>query len=317
MKKLIMVGLMLAISMAVSRPSAAAVDWTAINPAMEGATSVKELTDCLECHEDYMKSFEKTRHAKYFKATDSGEGIVCEKCHGPMSKHLAEAESLLTSEKEPTVVSFEKISHHQKNQICMKCHESGLRMHWSGSAHEMSGVSCSSCHYVMEKKSAKSLFISEDPKKACTNCHKEKRAQLMRSSHMPLREGKMDCASCHNPHGGPGPSLLKTASVNEACYECHADKRGPFLWEHAPVRENCSNCHDPHGSNNEALLKIKNPYLCQSCHSASGHPSTLYDGSKLPGGSGGASAQLVGRGCLNCHSLIHGSNHPSGAKFQR
>ena len=28
-------------------------------------------------------------------------------------------------------------------------------------------------------------------------------------------------------------------------------------------------------------------------------------------------AQIVGRDCLNCHSLIHGSNSPAGTKFQR
>ena len=33
--------------------------------------------------------------------------------------------------------------------------------------------------------------------------------------------------------------MLKEASVNDNCYKCHAEKRGPFLWEHPPVRENC------------------------------------------------------------------------------
>ena len=28
-------------------------------------------------------------------------------------------------------------------------------------------------------------------------------------------------------------------------------------------------------------------------------------------------AQLAARACLNCHVLVHGSNHPAGAKFQR
>jgi DmsE family decaheme c-type cytochrome len=137
----------------------------------------------------------------------------------------------------------------------------------------------------------------------------------MRSSHMPLREGKMDCASCHNPHGGPGPSLLKTPSVNETCYSCHAEKRGPLLWEHTPVREKCTYCHDSHGSNHDNLLKRRVPYLCQTCHSMVFHPSSLYDRGGLP--PGGAAQQMLGKGCLNCHSLVHGSNHPSGARFTR
>ena len=179
----------------------------------------------------------------------------------------------------------------------------------------MSGVGCSNCHYISERRSEKNLFITEDPKKACFQCHKERRAQLQRSSHMPLREGKMDCASCHNPHGGPGPSLLKTASVNETCYTCHAEKRGPMLWEHPPVRENCANCHEPHGSNYPNLLKMKVPYLCQSCHVGAGHPSNIYNANNLPGGT--TDQRLLGKGCLNCHSQVHGSNHPSGPRFQR
>ncbi len=96
---------------------------------------------------------------------------------------------------------------------------------------------------------------------------------MWRSSHMPVREGKVVCTDCHNPHGSFSEALLKTATINEVCYQCHAEKRGPFLWEHPPVRENCLNCHDPHGSNNDFLLKISRPRLCQQCHSGGQHNS--------------------------------------------
>jgi len=71
---------------------------------------------------------------------------------------------------------------------------------------------------------------------------------------MPLPEGAMSCDDCHNPHGSLTSPLLKTNTVNETCYQCHAEKRGPFLFEHAPVRESCLNCHTPHGSNQATLL---------------------------------------------------------------
>ena len=60
--------------------------------------------------------------------------------------------------------------------------------------------------------------------------------------------------------------MLRENSVNENCYKCHAEKRGPFLWEHNPVRENCLNCHDAHGSTKQALLKVQAPKLCGECH---------------------------------------------------
>jgi DmsE family decaheme c-type cytochrome len=121
----------------------------------------------------------------------------------------------------------------------------------------------------------------------------------------------MSCTSCHNPHGGVTPQLLKENSVNETCYTCHAEKRGPFLWEHAPVTESCTSCHQPHGSNHEAMLKVTKPRLCQQCHIETRHPTRPY-GNDL------ASKKFVlGRACNSCHVNIHGSNHPSGFAFTR
>ena len=118
------------------------------------------------------------------------------------------------------------------------------------------------------------------------------------------------------PHGSTTEPLLKADSVNETCYGCHADLRGPFLFEHAPVRDNCVNCHQPHGSNHEALLVTTRPLLCQQCHAQPGHPSELLTRGNMANGPR-PDIRLMNRGCSNCHSQIHGSNHPSGSRFQR
>ncbi len=109
--------------------------------------------------------------------------------------------------------------------------------------------------------------------------------------------------------------LLLKPTLNETCYTCHAEKRGPFLWEHAPVAENCTNCHTPHGSIHPTLLVKRAPLLCQQCHSQSGHPSVARTGAGLPGGS--PSGFLLAGACINCHSQVHGSNDPSGVKLMR
>jgi DmsE family decaheme c-type cytochrome len=103
------------------------------------------------------------------------------------------------------------------------------------------------------------------------------------------------------------PGLLVKSTLNDTCYTCHAEKRGPFVWEHEPTRESCANCHTPHGSNQRNLLNSRDPFLCLGCHSYGGHVN-------LPrynrvGSSYG--------GCTSCHITTHGSNHPSGAKFTR
>jgi DmsE family decaheme c-type cytochrome len=139
-------------------------------------------------------------------------------------------------------------------------------------------------------------------------------SKQQRVGHMPVREGKMTCTSCHNPHGSTNVRMLKVGNyINELCVSCHAEKRGPFLWDHAPVREGCNTCHDPHGSNNDRMLVAKAPMLCQRCHISSRHPATIYDGVQLTS----ASNRLVGRSCVNCHSQIHGSNSPAGNVFLR
>ena len=209
------------------------VDWGALNPILVGATFVKDSAKCVECHEDYMQTYQGTKHDRVLAAGG------CESCHGPMSKHLDAPKR----KKLEATISFDPeggLTVKQKASICMQCHEGGKQLYWQSGPHEASNVSCDSCHYVMERKSDKSLKLAEDAKTICMGCHIEKKGQMLKSAHMPVNEGKLDCSSCHNPHGSFGPELLKTATVNETCYSCHAEKRGPFLWEHAPVREDCS-----------------------------------------------------------------------------
>ena len=99
--------------------------------------------------------------------------------------------------------------------------------------------------------------------------------------------------------------MMVRDSVNDTCYTCHMEKRGPFVRTHQPVQENCSICHNPHGSTQPNLLKVRSPFLCQQCHEPTSHRGTL--GS--PGGTS-TSANLLARGCLNCHTSIHGTNNP-------
>jgi DmsE family decaheme c-type cytochrome len=131
---------------------------------------------------------------------------------------------------------------------------------------QKAGVACTDCHTARGQGSGAG---EGDPAEKCFTCHAQQRAESFKYSHHPIREGKVVCSDCHNPHGSPGDTnLLKEFTVNETCYNCHADKRGPLLWEHQPVRDNCLNCHTPHGSNEPRLMKERMNFLCSSCHSA-------------------------------------------------
>lgn len=235
----------------------------------------------------------------------------CQTCHGPSPQHLTDYSSGKPAK--PTITFDERTPVEAQNSACLGCHEKGARVHWQGSTHEFAGLACASCHDIHTPRDA--VLNKQTQMGVCFDCHQEKRAQMHKTSAHPLAEGQMACTDCHNPHGGSGESLLVADSVNETCYQCHAEKRGPFLWEHAPVRESCVNCHQPHGSVHESMLISRGPFLCQQCHMAAFHPSTAYSGSGIP--PAGAAQQVLAKNCMNCHTQVHGSNHPSGVRLTR
>jgi DmsE family decaheme c-type cytochrome len=298
--------------------------------APPGTYTANAVQSCLrECHNKEPITFIlQTPHAVKGDARTPFAQHQCETCHGPSPEHIAE------SGKPVTVVFKGKLASPvaDRNAKCLSCHQSGLRMHWSGSQHESRGVACNDCHQI--HATDQRVLRKATQAEVCFACHKEQRAQTRRISTHPLAvtslasTAKMACSDCHNPHGSTGPRMLVKNSVNETCFTCHAEKRGPFLWEHAPVSDDCTNCHTPHGSSNAPLLKARAPWLCQECHSGD-HGAQINSGANLAGGNvttvngqqmPGAAAprmQTSARACLNCHVLVHGSNHPAGAKFQR
>lgn len=264
---------------------------------------------CTACHESEGKSLHDSLHGKATNVrTPAGTANqACETCHGPGREHAESGD--------PTkILQPETMPARESSERCVACHNRGSHAMWKGSMHDARNLSCVTCHSIHNPKSAASQLKTATIAETCVTCHRTQVAKTLRSGHMPLREGKMDCASCHNPHGSTGVRMLKAGNwVNETCVSCHTEKRGPFLWDHAPVREACNTCHDPHGSNNDRMLIAKTPMLCQRCHIGTRHPSTIYDGAQLAA----RSNRLIGRGCINCHAQIHGSNSPAGHAFLR
>jgi DmsE family decaheme c-type cytochrome len=275
-------------------------------PVAEGYVGAET---CAGCHEDQALSLAKTSHGRTGVQTWDG-AAACESCHGPGAAHAAEGDP--TKIKNPA-----KLSAEARSEVCLTCHQRGDRVHWQGSPHEGRGLSCLTCHKVHHQGDPPPALLAKGTEfDTCGSCHLKRKAVLMRSSHMPLREGRMTCSSCHNPHGSTGPAMLLQDSVNENCYTCHAEKRAPMLWEHAPVKENCLNCHDPHGSLHPRMQIAKQPRLCQQCHDEARHPTQPYsDASASP--EFFPNSRMFDRGCMNCHSQIHGSNHPAGQRFLR
>lgn len=281
---------------------------------------------CVECHgaggENAAKSIYLTTHSTTADAaTPFAHGNQgCESCHGPSKAH---AEKQAAAFRPPPPMSFSRDTPAEdKDSICLDCHNDSRSMfHWAGSAHDIENTACVDCHTVHRPNDP--VLALETQPQVCYACHQEQRAQFLRQSRHPVDTGTgvtshiglLSCADCHRPHGSNSPGSLIQNTLNETCYMCHAEKRGPFLWEHQPVRENCNICHLPHGANHEALLVRRGPWLCQNCHLAQFHPSTAYSGTGIP--PQGAAQALLAADCRNCHQQVHGSNHPSGVRLTR
>jgi len=290
--------------LALARASAAGA--TAAAPAAGTEATYVGAETCAECHDTVAKGLASSPHGKDGFAKLSAHG--CETCHGPGSRHVEDPDNVALRPR------IDTLDARAQSAICQNCHSGGKQFFWHGGRHEQKGLSCLTCHSVHSPKSDTARLKESSVAEMCFTCHKDVRAETWKTSHHPIREGKITCTDCHNPHGSETPKMIIAASVNDQCYTCHAEKRGPFLWEHPPVRENCMNCHTPHGSNHLKLQKTSVPYLCQQCHANTRHPGTLYDATALAG-QAKASNRIFNRACLDCHASIHGSNSPSSPYF--
>ena len=279
---------------------------------------------CTKCHDESenkpILAIYQTPHG----VTGDGRTPSCTSCHGPSKEHLTgavdgkgrPAPDVVFGSKQ-TTAGYAPTGAQAQAEPCLTCHKAGLRMHWPGSQHQTNDVACASCHTVHVAKDP--VLVKTEQANVCFACHKEQRAQTKQISAHPIDAGKMSCSDCHNPHGSSGPKLLAKNTVTETCFTCHAEKRGPFAWEHQPVTEDCTNCHTPHGSNITPLLKSRPPFLCDECHDGP-HNSQAPYGTAVAGIQGGGAVKggnpnsnAVGRACMNCHVMIHGSNSPTGA----
>jgi DmsE family decaheme c-type cytochrome len=302
------------------------VVWTHSVTAQEASKGQGQSTDvCLACHnQPKLTGVLRSPHGVAGDPRTHAASEGCESCHGDSAQHRHKPEAgakrvlpgVRFSGPDASPVA-------ERNAVCLGCHESGMRMNWHGSQHAGADVPCSSCHTAHAARDP--VLEKATQPQVCFACHGEQRAESFQFSHHPIREGKVVCSDCHNPHGSAGPKLLKELTINETCYDCHAEKRGPLLWEHEPVREDCSICHTPHGSTQARLLKERPPYLCQSCHGLDSHNDKSLAGQNLADGNRSVSSgtfaiqkfQLMARGCVNCHSQVHGSNSPGGMLLTR
>lgn len=294
----------------------------AADAILKPAASIKDVVlngdaKCTKCHDESdaatVLAIGKTRHGtKADRSTPS-----CVSCHGESDKHVNKPDGVKDRPK-PDVLfkGAHKSAASAQSGTCISCHQKDAqRSHWAGSIHESRDVACSSCHQIHTAQDK--VRDKRTQPEVCFACHKKQRSEVSRPSHHPVLEGKVACSDCHNAHGSVGAKLMKRDTVVDTCYQCHAEKRGPFVHNHQPVSEDCSNCHNPHGTVVESMLKARPPFLCHQCHTPHGGFIPQIKGAQVSpptsanGLGKGTTNVTQGRACLNCHTEVHGSNNPS------
>jgi DmsE family decaheme c-type cytochrome len=281
----------------VSSPSVPGATVSAMDSKFVGAEA------CKTCHEDLYNSWEKTPHRKTTLNKAGGPSKQgCEGCHGPGADHVA------GDGDKSKIFVFENASTKDVNAHCMTCHEGGTQhMNAINSSHTQNDVSCISCHSPHHAQTKEFLLVKAQPE-LCYSCHLQQKSQFQMPFRHRVIEGLVQCSDCHNPHGTVGAKQVRASATQDAvCFTCHADKQGPFVFEHEPVKiEGCSSCHIPHGGANPHMLRVSNVnLLCLQCHT---NVTANAKAGSAPGTPSFHSQQTFFKSCTLCHSQVHGSN---------
>jgi DmsE family decaheme c-type cytochrome len=247
---------------------------------------------CATCHAEVAKKFSDNPHSK-LALLHNGTGATCESCHGGGKAHVESGGDVTK------IKQISKLTPTQVDETCLGCH-AGAHPNFDRSPHGKAGVSCTSCHSVHSGDTDAKLLKASQPK-LCYQCHTDVKPSFDMPFHHKVNEGLVKCSDCHDAHGTfTANNVRSTSDMNLVCTKCHAETRGPWVFEHAVIKgEGCMGCHTPHGSQNPRLLNVANiNQLCNQCHSPVA-ASTVH----------GMNAGSADRPpCISCHTMIHGSN---------
>lgn len=276
---------------------------------------------CESCHSAKFTQFAATPHGVLITdplvdTRDRG----CEACHGPGAEHSKLAKDVADRMSQPggantptptdwKIFNPKRATAEEVADRCTRCHtEQSIRRQHDHVEHDPKAVSCNDCHSPHQEHTNPYLLI-DDPPALCFRCHADVKSSFERPYHHKVLEGGLTCLDCHSGHGDRNTVAARRSpeGLSGLCASCHADKRGPWVFEHLGLSrsgEGCLTCHSPHGSVNNRLLVRNTVFqVCIECHSEIGLSADTSRG-LFPHDLGNPKF----RACTNCHTQIHGSN---------
>lgn len=189
---------------------------------------------CMNCHNS---GFEFVEHSVNRFLT-VGNGIGCEKCHGPGSVHLQKVAEASYDPKEVdySIVNPAHLSLELQFDVCRQCHLEGVTVPKEGKdfVDFRPGMPLNDFWEVYVPVGADAAdfgFASHVERLQMSECFKSS-------------EGKMNCTTCHDAHKPLSDNPL--IFYNEKCQACHGvDACGEEHQTLAMAENNCITCHMP------------------------------------------------------------------------
>lgn len=268
---------------------------------------------CLSCHAD--------KNAAEIKGVVHPPAVRdCQKCH---DAHVSANKNQL----------IKPVSGGKTDNLCLTCHDTGVKVPEKGSRHAALDMGCDTCHTTHKTgekgKREFDFHLTKNAPALCLDCHDAKDAKLAKvHNNQPF--DKADCLTCHNPHQSSRPKLMQkfvhapfeagscdtchqaakdgkvvlTQTDSKAlCIMCHAEQAKRIdsaKVPHPGAQGDCITCHDPHAGKTPGFPKPDAVNVCLSCHT---DQAEMHKTQKV------LHKAAFRDGCATCHEP-HGGDNP-------
>lgn len=216
---------------------------------------------CSGCHTTGFE-FYKDEAAGHWKAKGNGEpGVACERCHGPASKHVAEAEEAkaagkkLAPEATTIVHPLKDLNSLQQTELCVQCHgrhtskkssESNFQQGFLPGDVDMTSRARFWNHSGTSDPAESKYFWPNDWSKR----NRQQWQDFQKSAH--FTKAGMTCLTCHSFNGKAESSQLRM-KPEQLCVSCHtntayAKRPNSEMFKDSPMQKagvQCIDCHMP------------------------------------------------------------------------
>lgn len=183
--------------------------------------------ECVLCHSGTALHVSGTMN-QYRSPIFPEEAITCERCHGPLERHLADPRA-------GTIVNPAKLEPASRDSVCEQCHLFGV------ARVPNPGKKLSDFIPGQRLEDTFTIYRNALPSGAPAGAFKviSHVEQLALSACARNSGGRLWCGTCHDPHDKPTQTLQY---YREPCLTCHTQN---FPASHPGRDTNCLNCHMP------------------------------------------------------------------------